>query len=111
MFYKASDDNFIRVLDGINIKTLVYGDKMLFSEFHMEKGSKVPMHSHPQEQTGRLISGKIILTVGNEKMEMSPGDAWIVPSNIEHCAEVSENSIVVEIFSPIREDYLQYYPN
>jgi quercetin dioxygenase-like cupin family protein len=109
MFYKSTRDNFKKVLDGITIKTLVFGEKMLFSEFHMEKGSRLPLHSHPQEQTGRLLKGKVILSIGVEKSEMQPGDCWVVPSNVEHAAEIVEESIAVEVFSPVREDYLQYY--
>ena len=81
---------------------------MLFSEFHMDKGSRLPMHSHPQEQTGRLLKGRIILTIANEKSEMNPGDCWSVPCNTIHGAEVIDESIAIEVFSPIREDYLQY---
>lgn len=110
MFYKSTDDNFQKVLEGITIKTLVFGEKMLFSEFHMEKGSRLPIHSHPQEQTGRLLKGKIILSIGNEKSEMMPGDCWCAPSNTEHGAEVVEESIAIEVFSPVREDYLRYFP-
>ena len=43
-----------------------------------------------------------------EKSEMKPGDCWIVPSNIEHGAEIIEESIAIEVFSPVREDYLKY---
>lgn len=109
MFYKSTGNNFVQVVEGISIKTLVYGEKMLFSEFHMEKGSKLPIHSHPQEQTGRLMNGKIILTIGNEKIEMEPGDCWYVPSHIEHGAEIIEESVAIEVFSPIRKDYLLYF--
>jgi quercetin dioxygenase-like cupin family protein len=109
MFYRSNKDNFQKVLEGITIKTLVYGKNMLLSEFHMDKGSKLPLHSHQQEQTGRLIKGKIILSIGEEKMEMNPGDCWSVPSNKEHGAETIEESIAIEVFSPVREDYLKYF--
>ena len=109
MFYKSSHDNFKQIADGISIKTLLYGEKMLFTEFRMEKGSSLPMHSHPHEQTGRLIKGKIILTIGDDKMEMNAGDCWSIPGDTEHGAEIIEESIAIEIFSPVREDYLQYY--
>jgi quercetin dioxygenase-like cupin family protein len=109
MFYKSTNKNFRQDLDCISIKTLVYGEKMLFSEFHMEKGSRLPMHSHPQEQTGRLLKGKVILTIGEEKAEMNTGDGWSVPSNVNHGAEILEESIAIEVFSPVREDYLQYF--
>lgn len=108
MFYKFTDKNFQKIADGVTIKTLVFGEKMLFSEFHMDRDSKLPRHSHPQEQTGRLLKGKIILSIGNEKSEMLPGDCWCVPSNIEHGAEIIDDSIAIEIFSPVREDYLKY---
>ncbi|MBN2085104.1 MAG: cupin domain-containing protein [Anaerolineales bacterium] len=109
MFYHNVPDNFQKVLDGIEIKTLVFGDKMLLSEFHMKRGSALPMHSHPQEQTGRLLQGKIILSIGGEKMEMTPGDCWSVPGDTEHGAEILEDSTAIEVFSPVREDYKQYY--
>lgn len=109
MFYKNTNSDFERIIEGISIKTLLCGEKTLISEFHMEKGSRLPMHSHPQEQTGRLLKGKIILTIAEEKAELNPGDCWIVPGNVMHEAEIVEESIAIEIFSPVREDYLKYY--
>ena len=54
MFYKKKNNNdgYTQVLSGIRLKTLVYGEKTLFTEFHMEQGSQLPAHAHPQEQTG-----------------------------------------------------------
>jgi quercetin dioxygenase-like cupin family protein len=109
MFYKNSNDNFEKMIEGISIKTLLYGEKTLFSEFHMDKGSKIPVHSHPQEQTGRLLKGKIMLTINDETAEMNPGDCWVVPGNVAHSVHVAEDSIAIEVFSPVREDYLKYY--
>lgn len=109
MFYKSSNDHFQEIIKGISIKTLVVGEKTLLSEFHMEKGSQLPMHSHSQEQTGRLLKGSILLTIADEKAEMKPGDCWIVPGNTMHCAEILEDAVAIEMFSPVREDYLQYF--
>jgi quercetin dioxygenase-like cupin family protein len=109
MFYKNSNENFEKMIEGISIKTLLYGEKTLFSEFHLDKGSKIPEHSHPQEQTGRLLKGKIVLTIDDETAEMNPGDCWVVPGNVAHSVHVAEDSIAIEVFSPVREDYLKYY--
>ena len=109
MFYKACNDRFQKIIEGISIKTLVFGENMLLSEFHMEEGSCLPMHSHPHEQAGRLLKGRIILTIAEERVELNPGDCWIVPGNTMHSAEVMEESIAIEVFSPVREDYLQYF--
>ena len=106
MFYKHIPSGYKQILDGIQLKTLVYGQKTLFSEFKLEKGSRLPVHAHPQEQTGYLVSGCIRLTIGSQIFEVEPGDSWCIPGNIEHQAEILADSLAVEIFSPVREDYL-----
>jgi quercetin dioxygenase-like cupin family protein len=75
-------------------------------EFLMQKNARLPLHAHPYEQTGYLISGHIVLTAGEERYDCYPGDSWCIAVNVLHCAEVLEDSVVVEIFSPVREDYL-----
>jgi hypothetical protein len=67
------------------------------------------VHAHPQEKTGRFLKGRIILSIGDEKMEMNPGDCWSVPGNLEHGADILGESIAIEVFSPVRKDYLNYY--
>jgi quercetin dioxygenase-like cupin family protein len=106
MFYHHNSNRYIPLLEGIGIKTLVYGEKTLLSEFRLEKGSLLPRHSHPYEQTGYMISGRMRLHIGAEAHEVEPGDSWNVPLNLEHGAEVLEDSIIIELFSPVRPDYL-----
>ena len=106
MFRNKSSNGYITVLDGIKRKTLVYGEKTLMTEFILEKGKILPSHSHPQEQTGYLVSGKILLTIGKQRYEVNPGDSWVIPGNMEHWAEIAEDSVAIEVFSPLREDYL-----
>ena len=106
MFTKHDLEGFIPAVPGIQRKTLVYGDSTLMSKFTMQKGSQLPLHSHPNEQTGYLISGHIQLIVGETIMDALPGDAWNIPAGQPHRAEVIEDSVVLEIFSPVRPDYL-----
>lgn len=103
---KKNEEGYINVFDGIKRKTLVYGTNTLLTEFILKKGKILPMHSHPEEQTGYLVSGHIILIINGEKHEMRPGDSWAIPGNTEHGAETVENSVAIEIFSPVREDYI-----
>jgi len=93
-------------LEGIFHKACVFGDKMLLSEFQLEKGRILPRHAHPQEQIGRLIAGKIRLHIAGQAQIMEPGDCWCIPANIEHGADILEDSIAIEVFAPVREDYL-----
>ena len=106
MFAAHSDDGFLPALPGIERKTVVHGECTLMTVFRMQKGSTLPMHSHPYEQTGYLVSGRVRLTIAGESFEAGPGASWCVPGNASHSAEIAEDSVALEIFSPVRPDYL-----
>ena len=106
MFTKQSKEGYQTPLDGVEQKTLVYGEKTLMTEFRLQEGCAIPVHAHPHEQTGYLVQGRMQLTVGNAKYEVQSGDSWCIPSGVEHGAEVIENAVAIEGFAPVREDYL-----
>jgi len=106
MFEKRSNAGYRLVLEGIEQKTLVHGDRTLMVEFRLQKGAALPLHSHPHEQTGYLVKGRIRLTIGTDVHEVLPGDSWCIPGDVPHCAEIIEESTAVEVFSPVREEYL-----
>ena len=106
MFYKKDTANYKEIISGVKLKTLTYGDKTLLSEFQIEQGISLPKHHHPCEQTGYLVSGSMMLTIGDETFEVTPGDSWSVPSDVLHSAAAVTNSIIVEVFSPVRKEYL-----
>ena len=76
------------------------------AEFCLRQGAVLPRHSHPHEQTGYLVSGRIRVFIGMEEYEALSGDSWCIPGGVEHGAEILEDSIAIEVFSPIRDDYL-----
>ena len=106
MFQKKSTEGYKPAIDKIEMKTLVHGDKTLLVEFRMKKGALLPRHSHPHEQTGYLVSGNMELTIGAKTFSVKPGDSWCIVGNIEHNAVILEDTVAVEVFSPVREDYL-----
>lgn len=106
MFQHNNDIGYIDVLDKVRRKTLVYGEKTLLTEFRLEKGAALPEHSHPHEQTGYLVSGRIDLTIGGETYRVGPGGSWCIPGNVAHKAAAHEDSVAIEIFAPVREDYI-----
>ena len=106
MFEKQSNRGYRPALDGIQRKTLVHGEKTLMTEFRLAKGSVLPRHAHPHEQTGYLVKGRLRLFMGAEVYEAKPGDSWCIPGGVEHGAEILEDSVAIEVFSPVRDDYL-----
>ena len=106
MFNRSDATGYKELLENIKMKTLVYGERTLLTEFRLGKGALLPKHSHPHEQTGYLISGSIQLTIGNVTYQVLPGDSWCIPANVSHHAHAQENSIAIEVFSPVREDYI-----
>jgi len=106
MFQKHSKSGYTTAVPGIEQKTLVYGEQTLMAEFLLKKGSRLPHHSHTHEQTGYLVSGHIRLTIGLEEKDVVPGDSWCIPGAVVHGAEILEESVAVEVFSPVREEYV-----
>jgi quercetin dioxygenase-like cupin family protein len=81
------------------------GARMMLCEVRMDEGAVVPMHTHPHEQTGYLVSGHLKLEVGDEDRDLNPGDSWMIPGDVPHRATALQASILIDIFSPPREDY------
>ena len=106
MFAEHNEIGYLRVLDKIERKTLVYGNQTLMCEFRLQQGANLPAHSHPHEQTGYLVSGSMRLTIGTECRLLAPGDSWCIASDVPHFAEALTDCVAVEVFSPMREDYL-----
>ena len=106
MFERHSESGYSPVIKGILQKTLAYGEKTLMAEFLLRKGSVLPPHTHPHEQTGYLVKGRIRLSIGDETFEAQAGDSWCIPGGVEHGAKIIQDSVAVEVFSPVRDDYL-----
>jgi len=91
-------------------RKIVTGKKIMLVRYEQLPGSpEFPIHKHPHEQTGCVLGGNIEFTIGSEKKVLGPGAGYVVPSNVEHGSKVVGNKTVVllDIFSPIREDYLE----
>ena len=106
MFYKPDPSKFKQILPGVFMKALTYGNNSLLCEFQLKQGSIIPAHQHSQEQTGYLISGRLRFSGGEEDFIAEPGSSWNFKGGIVHGAEVLQDSVAIELFSPVRQDYL-----
>lgn len=92
--------------NGVQRQVLAKGGTMMAAEVAFEKGAIGAAHSHPHEQIGYVVSGKFAFTMDGKTTTLEKGDSYYVPSNVVHGAECLEAGILLDIFTPQREDFL-----
>jgi quercetin dioxygenase-like cupin family protein len=86
--------------------SLAWGEKIMLSLVKLNPNAIVPSHSHPHEQMALVLSGKLEVTIGNERRLLNEGDVFLVPSGAEHSVKnLNSETQVLDIFSPPREDF------
>ena len=94
-----------QVAPGVVLR-IIWGERIMLSQITFQRNSSVPAHSHPNEQTGMILEGKLKFTIGNDTYLCHKGDAYTIPDNVEHSAATGDKpAIVLEAFNPPREDY------
>lgn len=106
MICKNGSKEYRELLPGVKLQTLVHGEKTLMGRFEVAKDAKIPPHKHEHEQTGLLLSGKLLLTIDGEEHAVDTGDSWCIYGGSEHSVIALDDSVVVEVFSPVRKDYI-----
>jgi quercetin dioxygenase-like cupin family protein len=85
----------------------LFGEGAMINLIELQPGSVVPLHSHPHEQLGIVLRGMQALVIDGEAHELGPLEGYVLPGGVEHSAYCGpEGALVVDIFQPVREDYL-----
>ena len=95
----------VKVFKGIYRKTLAYNSNIMLCHFFLEKSAEVPLHNHKEIQVGYVIKGRLKFFTENGEFIAREGDSYIFNSNVKHGAIILEDSEVIDIFNPAREDY------
>jgi quercetin dioxygenase-like cupin family protein len=90
---------------GLRRQVMSYSPAMMLVRHTMVKGWSGARHSHPHEQMVYIVRGRIRFEHPGGSVNMGQGDSFLVPSNVEHQASALEDSEVLDIFTPMREDY------
>jgi len=91
---------------GLRRQILAHTPAMMLVRHDMCKGWHGAVHQHPHEQLVYVISGRIQFEANGARFDAAAGDNFIVASNVEHQATALEDSVVLDVFTPAREDYL-----
>ena len=93
--------------EGLERQVLAYTEKLMLVRHAMRKGWTGARHSHPHEQLVYVIRGHIRFVGGDRTMDAREGDSFVVPGGMEHEASALEESEVLDVFTPYREDYAE----
>lgn len=91
---------------GVVRRTLTSGDRTTLVEVTLAAGSIVPSHSHPHEQIGYVVRGRVTFQIGDRVQELGAGDSYCVPGGEPHEVHTLEDAVCIDIFSPVREEFL-----
>jgi quercetin dioxygenase-like cupin family protein len=83
----------------------VHGENITLSIVDIKQGSQLPEHSHPHEQITYILEGELDMVIGGEKMSFTPGMVHVIPGNVPHSAYARTAVKVLDVFSPVREEY------
>jgi quercetin dioxygenase-like cupin family protein len=90
---------------GINRRFLTAA-RMTIARFSLARGAVVPIHSHDHEQVSYVLSGALRFTVSGEEVLVTAGEALQIPSWAEHGVRVEEDAEVIDVFCPVRQDWI-----
>ena len=85
---------------------IVAGEREMLAQIYLKRGALVPVHSHESEQMTYILQGALKVVVGGEALTVREGEVLHVPSGVPHQAEALEDTLELDIFSPIRQDWL-----
>jgi len=87
-------------------RKLIVGKRVMLAQILLKKGCIVATHKHMSEQMTFVLDGLLELTLPNGKVRVGRDQVLVIPSNMEHSAVALEDTLDLDIFSPVREDWL-----
>jgi quercetin dioxygenase-like cupin family protein len=87
-------------------RKIVTGDREMLAQIYLKKGAIVPMHRHESEQLTYVLQGAMRFLVGGEDVTVREGEVLHIPSWVPHQAEALDDTFELDLFSPIRQDWL-----
>lgn len=113
--YQPKENQFISDSDipwedlggGLKRKIMAYDNNMMMVKVAFEKGGVGSLHSHFHTQMSYVESGAFEITIGDKNQTLIKGDAYYIPPDVVHGALCLEPGILVDVFTPMREDFVK----
>ena len=104
---KHDEQNLIQLGGGVTRRILSYDENIMSVEVSFETGAVGAVHTHPHTQCSYVLSGKFSYSVEGEAAILNPGDSIVVPANLPHGTVCLEKGTLLDVFTPMREDFIR----
>ena len=92
---------------GVRRKIMAYDERVMMVKVDFETGAIGKLHHHYHTQISHVHSGSFEVEVAGEKQVLNAGDVFFVPSNLIHGVVCLEAGMLLDVFSPMREDFIK----
>lgn len=106
LFMNSPESDAETIGPGLKRKILGHDEHLMLVKVWFEKGAVGEVHAHPHSQGSYVVEGVFEVFVDGQKQILKPGGAFFVPSGADHGAVCLEAGILLDVFSPAREDFL-----
>lgn len=96
----------LEVMSGTFSRKIISGEKAMIAQIFIKKGGKVPEHQHDSEQASYVLEGALKFELEGKEVVVHKGEVLLIPSNVPHSAVALEDALSLDVFSPIRRDWL-----
>jgi len=94
-------------LNAATARRYLTAERVTIARFELKRGGVVPRHSHENEQVSCVLSGLLKFKLGGQEVLVGAGENLQIPSWLEHEVEVLEDTLVIDVFSPVRQDWIE----
>ena len=94
------------VLSDTIARKLISGEKAMMGQIFIKKGGVIPEHHHEAEQITYIMEGALQFQIEGKQIVVNKGQVLLIPSNVPHSAVALEDTVDLDVFSPIRHDWL-----
>jgi quercetin dioxygenase-like cupin family protein len=106
VFIKNNSLDWEETAPGMRRKIMAWDERLMVVKVEFAKGAIGTLHQHHHTQITHIESGRFEVEIGEDKKILAAGDAFYVPPNIIHGAVCLEAGVVIDVFSPMREDFV-----
>jgi quercetin dioxygenase-like cupin family protein len=89
------------------VRRYISTDRLTVAQFHLEAGGVVPHHSHENDQITCVLSGRLRFVYPTGAVDVGAGETARIPSHLPHAVEVLEDAVVIDVFTPVRTDWVE----